>query len=291
VTDKPGKLTVDDWDSYECEINQRPVMIFVNLSAIRWAPLPDEPWLLWILARVPTAGSASGCAQSPFPELQNRVVAALADGHSRQFVGSIDSGASRELFFYSMSTEGVEHGLEQARSAFPNCVINCRSERDSRWRKYREVLYPGAIEMQRIRNRRVLGQLELRGDEHSVQRPVDHDLYFRNDLDSADFIRAAAKNGFQARFTRRLLDSGRRTRPFLVSVVRSDPVTADHISDITLELLMLAIRFDGEYDGWSCDVSTTASESTLPGHFGSNTRPRWSVRDASKEGSDSGDLH
>jgi hypothetical protein len=63
--------------------------------------------------------------------------------------------------------------------------------------------------------------------------------------------------------------------------MRSDPITPDHINDVALELLMLAIQFDGEYDGWSCEVLTSV-----------NTPPKWSVREVSKEEeSDSGDLN
>jgi regulator of RNase E activity RraB len=288
-----GNLRVDDWDSYECVLNRRTVSIFVNLSAIRRAPSPDKPWLVRILARNLATRCAAQYAKTAFPELQNRVLAALAaDALACEFVGSIDAGASRELFFYSMSTEAVERGVETIGVALEGCAIQCRSERDSQWRHYREVLYPGTIEMQRIRNRRVLEQLQRRGDDHSVPRPVDHDLYFRTRPGSADFIRAATKQGFQSGFEPTACISDRRMHPFRVNVVRRDPVTPEHIADVALELMMLATRFDGEYDSWGCEVCTAASGRGPRGYFGSSTPPKWSVREASKEEEfDPGDLH
>jgi hypothetical protein len=288
----PETFTADDWDAYECEINQRAVSIFVNLSAIRRAPSPDKPWLLRISARTLTAGSGAPYAERSLSELQYMAIGDLADGDSCEFVGSVSSCTSRDLYFYSTSIKRFGRVVEKARSAFPQCSIDCRSEPDRQWRQYREVLYPGAIEMQRIRNRRVLRQLELGRDDHSVIRPVDHGLYFRTVLDSTGFIGAAGKIGFRPRFPPKLRTSSRLARPFFVSVVRSDPVTSDHICDVALELLMLAIRFDGEYDGWGCDVCSPKSECVLTGRVVSNTSPRRPVRDTPKdEESGSGEPH
>jgi len=247
-----------DWDRYDCELNQQIVSIFVNLSAIRQAPSPDKPWLIRIPVRTKASSPAAQFADNPFGELQNRLIADLPDRRWCEFVGSLETGTSRELFFYSMSAKGLEPRIERTRAAFEHYAIEYRCERDSRWRQYREILYPGVVEMQGIRNKRVLRQLALRGDQHCIERTVDHDIYFRTDLDSTEFIRAAAEKNFRAQFVRILRDSARRTHPVMVRIVRSDPVTADHIADVALELLLLATQFDGEYEGWGCDVCTSA---------------------------------
>jgi regulator of RNase E activity RraB len=267
----------EDWDVYARELDHRPVSILVNLSAIRRASSSGKPWLWHILARGLITGPGSRYGGGPPDNLQSWVIAELADGHSCEFVGGMDSGTARELFFYSVSKQGFRRSLQKARSVFPGCEIHGRSECDSEWRQYRHVLYPGPIQMQRIRNRRVLEQLAIRGDNHAIERPVDHELYFWSNSDSADFGQAAAKMGFRARFTRDLPDFSGSPRPIFVSVVRSDPVTSDHISQVAAKLLILAARFDGEYDGWVARSVNPSRKAPPPGDIspGVPTSKRW----------------
>jgi regulator of RNase E activity RraB len=46
-------------------------------------------------------------------------------------------------------------------------------------------------------------------------------------------------------------------RPFFLNLIRSDPVTSDHINAIVADLVELAERFGGDYDGWGCEVRKT----------------------------------
>ncbi len=255
------RFDIDDWDVYDCELDDQPASILVNLSAILRAPAPDKPWLLRISAHSPAAQVAAPYGVEQLSELcalRDLLAMVLTKGPPAEVVGGITSRARRELYCYATSTKGFEKTVEKMRARLSQYAIECRSERDPHWNQYREVLYPSEVQMmQQIRNRRVLEQLERNGDDHAVSRPVDHDIYFRTALDSTRFVRAARDLGFQVRSGPLEQMQGRCERPFFVSLVRSDPVTSDHITRIVAELLVLTARFDGQYDGWGCGVRNT----------------------------------
>lgn len=257
-------LETDDWDVYDCELDHQPVSILVNLSAILRAPAPDKPWLLRIAAQPRAARVATSNEVQQLAELRvlRKVVATvLKEGSPVDLVGCVKSHARLELYYYANSTKGFEQIVENVRSRLLGHSIESRSARDPQWTQYREILYPSEVEMiQQIRNRRVLQQLDRNGDDHAVSRPVDHDIYFRTASDSANFVRAAGELGFQARSGPLEQMQGKCERPFFVNMVRSDPVTSDHIASVVAQLILLAARFDGKYDGWGCGVRTAGLE-------------------------------
>jgi uncharacterized protein (TIGR01619 family) len=260
------RCDTDDWDVYDCELDDQPASILVNLSAIARAPAPDKPWLLRISAHPPAARVAAPYGAERLAELcalRALLARVLTKGPPAEIVGGITSCARRELYYYATSTEGFEKTVEKMRARLSQYSIECRSERDPHWKQYCEVLFPSEVEMmQQIRSRRVLEQLQRNGDDHAVSRPVDHDFYFRTALDSTRFVGAASDLGFQVRSGPRQQMQGRHERPFFVNLVRSDPVTSDYITRIVAELLLLAARFDGQYDGWGCGVRNTGLETT-----------------------------
>jgi hypothetical protein len=247
----------DDWDSYDGELQGEPVSILVNLSAITRAPAPDKPWRL----RISTHSLAARIAVSSGKERPFELYALLnllaTDRPAVELVGGVTSLAYREFYYYATSSEGVKSAVDSVRSRFPHYCVKSRCEQDAQWQLYREVLYPTEPRMMhQIRNRRVLRRLHTEGDDHTVVRPVDHDVYFRTAADSVYFVRAVKDLGFRARSGPGQRMQTQCERPFFVNVVRSDPVTPGHITGIVTELLLLACRFDGQYDGWGCGVRT-----------------------------------
>jgi uncharacterized protein (TIGR01619 family) len=255
-------VNADDWDFYFCNVNDVPSSLFVNLSAIRHAPRPDKPWLLWIWVHMRAArddGFSSNEEAPALYDMEDKLTEILDAQCGAEMLGRITGDSRREFYYYAREGEGFESALERFRSGFPEYVIEHGIRRDAEWQQYLEVLYPSLADMQRIQNRRVLEQLKKQGDDHAVPRIVDHMLYFRTASDRAGFVDTAVKSGFRVQYEDHDAAEGCE-RPFSLNLTRTDPVTSNHIDDVVVELVQLAGRFGADYDGWGCEVQDPGSD-------------------------------
>jgi regulator of RNase E activity RraB len=58
-------------------------------------------------------------------------------------------------------------------------------------------------------------------------------------------------------------DTDESERRYFLNVVRTDPVTLEHINGVVLQLFELAKRYDADYDGWGFEVQTVAATDGL----------------------------
>jgi regulator of RNase E activity RraB len=173
------------------------------------------------------------------------------------FVGRITGDSRREFYLYSPSSQNLDTAVNKARQSFSDYVFESGSEHDPDWDQYRDVLYPSEVDLQEIQNRRVVDELEKRGDDHSIARPVDHAIYFRDPIDRSAFAAAALECGFTMHS-----ESDHDTeseRRYFLNLVRTDPVTLEHINEVVLQLFELAKQYGADYDGWGCEVQTAAT--------------------------------
>jgi regulator of RNase E activity RraB len=173
------------------------------------------------------------------------------------------SGVSPEVIAESFTSthrhsEDMNAAVEKVRETFRDYRFESGTQHDTDWRQYRDVLYPSDIDMQRIQNRRVVDVLANRGDDHLIPRPVDHALYFRTPVERKAFAEAAIRAGFAAvsEGDHETDEAGR----YFLNVVRTETVTLEQVDRSVSELLELAKRYDGDYDGWGCEVQTNPGD-------------------------------
>jgi uncharacterized protein (TIGR01619 family) len=252
------KAGTEDWDFYFSNVNDVPSSLMVNLSAIRRAPDPAKPWLLWVWVHMldPRPDGFSSSTEAPMLfEIEDQLKERLSVACGAELLGRITGDNRREFYYYAVTAEGFERAVNSAMADFAAYRIDSGKQADPDWKQYRDVLYPSPGQLQVIHNRRVLDALAGRGDDHAIARVVDHAIYFRSAAERASYVNAAANSGFKAQHQSH--DSQSPDRPFFLNLIRSDPVTPDHINAVVAELVALAERFGGEYDGWGCEVQKT----------------------------------
>jgi regulator of RNase E activity RraB len=99
-----------------------------------------------------------------------------------------------------------------------------------------------------MKNRKVLEALTKNGDNHSIPRDVDHFVYFQNRDARSSFVEKAAALGYKCE----LIEADRADWMFGVQLVREQAVEQSSIDKSVMELVDLAERFGGDYDGWGC---------------------------------------
>jgi uncharacterized protein (TIGR01619 family) len=243
------------WDFYFSNVNDVLSSLMVNLSAIHRAPDPARPWLLWVWVHMlePRDDGLSSQAEAPtLFRIEDELAAPLSARCRAELFGKITGDSRREFYYYAPAADGLESAVNAVMVAFPQYRFDWGKQLDPEWRQYRDVLYPLPNQLRAIHNRRVLDALEERGDDHGIPRIVDHTIYFSSAVERAAFTSTAAKSGFHIQGESEDLKAA--DRPFFLNLTRNDPVTRDHINDVVEELVELADKFKGEYDGWGCEV-------------------------------------
>lgn len=257
---RDGEAEKEDWDFYFSNVNDVLSSLMVNLSATRRAPDPAKPWLLWVWVHMLDARDDGLSSETEAPmlfKIEDRVNECLIAACGAELLGRITGDCRREFYYYAPTPNGFDSAVKSALADFADYRSEWGKQLDPEWRQYQDVLYPFPTQLRHIHNRRVLDQLLEMGDDHTIARIVDHTIYFRSAAERAAYASTAVHLGFgiQHEFE----DAKSAERPFFLNLTRSDPVTRDHINAVVAELVELAEKFGGDYDGWGCEVQKTRS--------------------------------
>jgi regulator of RNase E activity RraB len=111
------------------------------------------------------------------------------------------------------------------------------------------VLFPSPEEMQTIKNRWVVDELEKGGDPLTTPRDISHWIYFRSDHERSEFFAEVEREGLR-------LENESETpqfdevRPYGLQIARRDSADWDSVNEVVLQLFRLAQTYDAVYDGW-----------------------------------------
>jgi len=245
----------EKWRPYLCNVNGKIASIFVDLALAEMAPIRSKPLLLWswVDFLTPRPDGLSDGREAP---ILYKIEDALNLSVSRDCraipCGRITTEGRREFYFYGESDRGFDKAVETALKGFDGYVANSGSRHDPEWEQYFDVLYPSDDDIQRIANGDVLDTLTNQGDVLTVERNVDHWLYFPSELCREQFRNVATTAGYGVRSESR----SEGELPFCIVVFRVQSVEQSSIDHTVLELLHLSQRFEGEYDGWETQVKT-----------------------------------
>lgn len=165
--------------------------------------------------------------------------------------GRITTNGRREFYYYAPHSEHLESEVANAMSMFRDYEFDCGSKYDPQWRQYLDVLYPSDEDRQRIENRKVLEVLKQKNDTLKTPRDVCHWIYFRTEVDRAEFWDAVSPLDYRVQSQ---CQSDRSDFPFGLCVVRFQSVNPTELDNAAIELFRLARKHHGDYDGWETQV-------------------------------------
>jgi len=245
----------DNWKSYILRVNESLASIFVNLGLRDEVPVTSKPWLLWawVYFQSPRPDGLSDSKEAPtLFKIEDALTAQVSRTCRAVLSGRITTEGWREFYFYGEAKDGFADGASTALAGFEGYRFDTGEQEDSLWEQYLNVLYPSPEDLERIKNRDVLDVLVDKGDVLTAAREVQHWIYFRSEQTRASFRETAVKAGFRVKSESQVEGH----LPFGISVARTQPVEQGLIDATVIELLRLAQRFEGEYDGWETPVVT-----------------------------------
>ena len=246
----------DKWDFFFAKVNGKVASLFVDLGVREVAPDATHPWLLWVWVyfnHPRENGLSSSQEADTLSEIEDALADAVGNAVDGFLVGRITTDGHREFYFYASSVAGFDDALARSMISFPGYQWDAGTEHDPQWKHYLDVLYPTPRDWERIKNRRVIEQLQRHGDPLKRKRPVFHWAYFTNESSRRQFVAAIKDRGYTVT-NQETVDDPSCPHPFGVSFEREDNVDWDSINQVTLELFELADALEGFYDGWETSV-------------------------------------
>lgn len=247
-----------NWKFYLCRVNDAPASIYFDLALGPIAPVAAQPWLLWVWVsmRAPRPdGLSSSEEASTLWAIEDAFIPKVSALCKAVLCGRITSVGRREFYLYAESPEGFPEVVTEVLGGFPEYKFDVGKEHDPGWKKYLDVLFPAPEDLQRIGNQDVLDLLERDQDVHTIPRPVQHWIYFPTPEARNGFRKAASLLGFLISWESvGPIDTA--TLAYGISVTRVQAVTQPELDATVIELLRLAQKFGGDYDGWESPVTT-----------------------------------
>jgi uncharacterized protein (TIGR01619 family) len=243
-----------DWASYFCNVNDVLASVFLNLELRASVPDKDRPNLLWVWVEMKSPREDGLSSKSEFEMLcaiDDMLAETLAEKFDAVFCGRITTDGRREFYYYAAHSERLQIVVENAMSRFRGYEFDCGWKVDLEWRQYLDVLYPSHEDLQRIGNRKVLDILEREHDPLKTPRDVSHWIYFRTEEDRDGF--RAAVLPLEYRIESESHD-GDSDFPFGLCIVRFQSVKPSEIDSAVIDLIRLAAKHSGDYDGWETQV-------------------------------------
>ena len=246
---------VQEWASYFTTLSDKVASIFVDLGLRHDAPLRSNPWRLRVRIHL-TLARPDGLSHSEEAPTLFLIEDALNLQLERECggvpCGRITGRDMREFCFYARTSKGFRPAVATALAGFPGHRFEVAEKQDPDWEYYFNVLYPSPEELEQIKNRGLLDVLLKGGDVLSIPREVQHWAYFPSEECRQLFRNAAGNVGFEIGYE----SQGKGNLPFGLTVFRTQAIVQELIDQTTIELLRLAKRFGGEYDGWETPVTT-----------------------------------
>ena len=169
-------------------------------------------------------------------------------------VGSFMYNFQRLEYFYLKSDNDIEKQLEEFyKSKYPNNKYYINLKEDKNWSYYRDFLYPNDDTLNYISDQKVVDQLIKSGDNLEKERRIDHWIYFSNKKNMELFKTEVTKSNFKIEFSG---INDQTDLPFEIRIWRVDKVDIESIHPITNNLRKLAIKYNGDYDGWETSVES-----------------------------------
>ncbi|MDX5420918.1 MAG: DUF695 domain-containing protein [Hymenobacteraceae bacterium] len=244
-----------DWEFYIRNVDSKPGSIAVDLGLAEIAPVTTQPNLARISIRMITPrpdGLPPLEETLTLQSIEDELDTELRVNHKATYAGRMTSNGRRNIYFYLDNAAPCAQTIAGVMQGYSDYVYDLRVEEDKGWRRYFNFLYPEPEQLQSIKNRKVVDDLEKHGDNLNKEREVSHWVFFPSDADRAAFLSEVEQENFKVVYSD--YDEGSGEYPFRLHISRKDKVDWAGIDKVVLWLSRQATKYNGEYDGWETAV-------------------------------------
>ncbi|MDL2317022.1 DUF695 domain-containing protein [Desulfovibrio sp. OttesenSCG-928-A18] len=189
----------DNWDSYLCEVDDKPASMLVDLGAWDLAPRPDYPLMAYVSLKLTDPdeyGFPKTDEYDSLAGLEDALDAALTREDGAHYVGRCITDGHLDMFFYVRVDFAWRKELEEVMRPYAAYPWECGVREDPDWDVYLDFLFPDNYALLTIQNRRVCRHLQELGDDPSRSHMVEHWADFPSQDAALGFMQAARSRGY-----------------------------------------------------------------------------------------------
>ncbi len=249
------RVTADVFDFYPCMVDRAPASIYINLRYAHEQPPAgfDVQYTFAIQLRDRGSYGIGSADEAAVLDAFEEVALPAAAARGLVFVGRLRHRGVWELTFYGLpGAQGALETLERASLAGRDVIT--RSQPDADWSYYRELLLPDTERLRWMDDRRLVQILGEQGDVLTRPRRIDHRASFPSRAARDGFLADAACRGFAVDASHP--ETHEVAGAFVARVHRADPVELEHVHDVVMILVDIALARRGEYDGWTAAIES-----------------------------------
>jgi uncharacterized protein (TIGR01619 family) len=244
-----------DWEFHFRSVDHKPGSIAVDLGLAKIAPVAEKPNLLQVSVQMvdPRPDGLSSLQETiVLQSLEDDLEEVLREYCKATYAGRLTANGYRKVYFYMGEPNGYAEHVQQVMQHYNGHGYTAKLTKDENWSRYFNFLYPEPEQLQSIKNRKVLEELESNGDDLSKARQVDHWIYFKTAEDRASFLQSIATENYSVVTSDYLASS--EDYPHRLHISRTDKIDQLSIDKVVLLLRRLAQKHNGDYDGWETSI-------------------------------------
>ncbi len=234
--------------------DKKPLLVALDSSYIEEAPLQEYPWLLWLFIKLKEP-EVDGLWSEKEHETLLEIIQALQDVYEKidiQHVGYKVQEGWLEIYYYAAQAKRFQAMASDILKPH-NYIFENGSSRDPKWDNYRYELYPNHKTLLYIQSMETISALQDEGDALSVERGVEHYLFFQTEAQRKRVVEKIEKLDFTCK---QETYNSKEEYAYGVVLVKSHPVDEESIHQIVDELDELASKDHGVYEGWSTTIAS-----------------------------------
>lgn len=247
----------DHWAVFPMDEDD-PAVVMTNMALADEAPHADLPVAACL--RIPFAdpGEFGIGADDEYEAICAEEDAAAE--RIREELGGVRAGRVRiegqlDVWFY-LPDGAAERAAEIIGEEMDGREHEIGAGDDPEWSVFHENLLPDSAQMQWMLDQQLVSTFEDMGDDLSVERPVRFYAYFDDQASAEAFSREARAAGFSDERVEKSADSDPEDDRIGVIAIRTTAIDFDSVHPITMQLLEMAERHGGEFDGWEAQPSS-----------------------------------
>jgi len=232
------------------------VTVEVNLD---FQPLSDDSvWMLWAFVPLKSADKTHGCAEQEWQtlaEITQTLGSRLELRNGAVYAGLRLQEGWAEIYFYADWSKGAEQQFRDVLKQHGYERIEYGASRDAHQSFYHDTLWPDAFELQQARNREISSELAEAGDDLTLERPVEHYLFFQT---QTAMQRGAVLLSEAGHVESGLEEEGRFAHGLALTLEHA--CTEAVLEEVTRPLIELCLKEHGHYMGWSTTLAPESAE-------------------------------
>lgn len=228
----------------------------VFFKARRVEPNPNLPYLVSI--SIPFKNDSNSVPSNrqyrPAEKLELKIFNQL-DSDSFKFVGRILKHNESVMYFYSTNNPPQEVLVKV--NLIKNTTFKLDARPDPEWQFFQANFVPTRVDAHMMENSPLIVQMKKDGDHFDIPRPVDFVIYFESLLDLDHFMDEVRPLGFNMETPpekRPLEYSDVAVEAYLCEITKVTNIERQTMANMCAELEEIAMKHNGEYDGWSSPV-------------------------------------